>query len=87
MGSIVVQKDPFGANWQIIDGQQRLVTMYLFYLALAQAAKEHGAEGSALSDQLCITILGEEPKLISDCPSGVARPAKQPEFQLVLHQG
>lgn len=64
MGSIVVQKDPFGANWQIIDGQQRLVTMYLFYLALAQAAKEHGAEGSALSDQLCITILGEEPKLI-----------------------
>ena len=24
---------------------------------------------------------------ISDCPSGVARPAKQPEFQLVLHQG
>ena len=22
---------------------------------------------------------------ISDCPSGVARPAKQPEFQLVLH--
>ena len=22
-----------------------------------------------------------------DCPSGVARPAKQPEFQLVLHQG
>ena len=23
----------------------------------------------------------------SDCPSGVARPAKQPEFQLVLHQG
>ena len=24
---------------------------------------------------------------ITDCPSGVARPAKQPEFQLVLHQG
>ena len=24
---------------------------------------------------------------IADCPSGVARPAKQPEFQLVLHQG
>ena len=23
----------------------------------------------------------------ADCPSGVARPAKQPEFQLVLHQG
>ena len=23
----------------------------------------------------------------SDCPSGVTRPAKQPEFQLVLHQG
>ena len=22
-----------------------------------------------------------------DCPSGVVRPAKQPEFQLVLHQG
>ena len=26
-------------------------------------------------------------RYISDCPSGVARPAKQPEFQLVLHQG
>ena len=26
-------------------------------------------------------------QMISDCPSGVARPAKQPEFQLVLHQG
>ena len=25
--------------------------------------------------------------VFSDCPSGVARPAKQPEFQLVLHQG
>ena len=27
------------------------------------------------------------PTIIPDCPSGVARPAKQPEFQLVLHQG
>ena len=25
--------------------------------------------------------------IVADCPSGVARPAKQPEFQLVLHQG
>ena len=31
MGSIVVQEEDSGTKWQIIDGQQRLVTMYLFY--------------------------------------------------------
>lgn len=64
MGSIVVQKDQSGTVWQIIDGQQRLVTMYLFYQALAQVAKEHGADGCAFAYQVRITILGEEPKLI-----------------------
>ena len=29
----------------------------------------------------------EEAIKMTDCPCGVARPAKQPEFQLVLHQG
>ena len=33
------------------------------------------------------SVSKHRPKQNSDCPSGVARPAKQPEFQLVLHQG
>ena len=64
MGSIVVQKDLPNSIWQIIDGQQRLVTMYLFYLALAQIAKECGDEGRALANIIRFTILGEEPKFI-----------------------
>lgn len=64
MGSIVVQKDQSGTVWQIIDGQQRLVTMYLFYQALSQVAKEHGADGCALANIIRFTILGEEPKFI-----------------------
>ena len=51
MGSIVVQEDS-DSKWQIIDGQQRLVTMYLFYQALAQIAKERGANGQALADKV-----------------------------------
>lgn len=67
MGSIVVQNDPTGTVWQIIDGQQRLVTMYLFYLALAQAAaakdKDREAKGHVLANKIS-NILGREPKFI-----------------------
>ena len=61
MGSIVVQKDPTGTVWQIIDGQQRLITIYLFYLALAQAGKDRKAGVCGLTDS---NILSSGPKFI-----------------------
>ena len=39
---------------------------------------------SFVFDSVCDRLMQAK---FPDCPSGVARPAKQPEFQLVLHQG
>lgn len=71
MGCIVVQKDQTGTVWQIIDGQQRLVTMYLFYLALAQAAKDKKRrdEERAVADEIRLKILGDKPKFIFPKPN------------------
>lgn len=68
MGSIVVQKDQTGTVWQIIDGQQRLVTMNLFYQALAQITKEYEADGQALADKVS-KVLGSESKFIFPKPN------------------
>ena len=54
------------------------------------AHNELGARSdlTELPDDQMVAKLGiVEQHIVSDCPSGVARPAKQPEFQLVLHQG
>ena len=64
MGSIVVQEEDSGTKWQIIDGQQRLVTMYLFYLALAQAAKDRKVSVPGLTDIEKSNIFSSEPKFI-----------------------
>ena len=44
----------------------------------------HGL-GNTLDSEIAVNLAKQYN--IPDCPSGVARPAKQPEFQLVLHQG
>lgn len=59
LGSIVVQKE--GSTLQVIDGQQRLVTMYLFYRAFVKIAEQRGTKEKALADEVSSKILGKEP--------------------------
>ena len=59
LGSIVVQKE--GSNLQVIDGQQRLVTMYLFYRAFVKIAEQRGVNERALAGEVSSKILGKEP--------------------------
>ncbi len=59
LGSIVVQKE--GSNLQVIDGQQRLVTLYLFYKAFVDIAEQREVNERALAGEVSSKILGKEP--------------------------
>lgn len=55
MGMMVLQVD--NSNLLVIDGQQRLITMTLFYRALEQVSKEHSSGASANFSRQCNLIL------------------------------
>lgn len=60
IGSVVYQfdNDPTSQPGKyLIDGQQRVITMYLFYLALLRAAQQGTAKDQAIAQRLQITLL------------------------------
>lgn len=79
----------FGTTW-VVDGQQRLTTVYLTLLALGSVAKEHLDEETVFSVQNLITYevgpsKARHPRLIptmADLPSFVGIHADIDEFQL-----
>lgn len=79
----------FGATW-VVDGQQRLTTVYLALLALGTVAKEHLDEETVVSVQSLITYVAgpgrvRHPRLLptmADLPSFVGIHSDVDEFQL-----
>ena len=69
IGSVVLQESPDSqSSILIIDGQQRLTTMYLFYLALFRAAKEKAQQGGgdySFADKINIRILENDDEAFS----------------------
>lgn len=60
IGSVVYQydNDPISQpGIYLIDGQQRVITMYLFYLALYRAAKESVGDANTIAQRLWLTLL------------------------------
>ncbi len=59
LGSVVYQNsnDPRQPGIFLIDGQQRVITMYLFYLALYRAALDCGGPDAAFAPKLELTHL------------------------------
>ena len=67
-----------------------VVLIMRFFLNARSSMKENDRLRKKIIDlrfKINTIIASQRNGKISDCPSGVARPAKQPEFQLVLHQG
>ena len=94
IGSVVCQKlnNSPTSDLFIIDGQQRLTTMYLFYLALSRVAKERAKKANDSDDidydefakTIATEIISDGNTYKRDSASSVRWPFDQP-FYLILN--